>query len=115
MEWVLYVIGGFIGLCLVYAVFYALCRKFPWIRLVLAVILAIASYFVWYTWWISLIVLVLTWGLFLSLTSSSTRRGNKIRCPDCNNDILDILEETDDYLRYYCPKCKSKGTINLYR
>lgn len=115
MEWLWYIIGVIAGLIIVYSIFYAICRKYPWIRIVLALTIGIASYFVWYEWWASLIVFFFTFGFFLVLTSSSTKRGNNIYCLNCQHDMLDILEETDNYIKYYCPKCKTKGTIHLWR
>lgn len=115
MEWILYIIAGIVALCIVFSIFYSICRKYPWIRLVLAIILGVASYFIWYEWWASLIVWALSFGALLLLTSSMTRRGNKIYCQKCGNDMIDTLEETDDYIKYYCPKCKNKGKIYLTR
>lgn len=113
--WILYIIGVIVVLLVVYALFYALCRKFPWVRWVLALSLAVVSYFVWQIWWISLIVFVFSYGVFLLMTSSKTKRGNNIHCLNCQHDILDIKEETDDHIDYYCPKCKTKGRIHLVR
>lgn len=115
MSWILNLILAIVVLAIVYKIFYEIFRKLPWLRFVLALALGVGAYFLWHVWWGSLLVFFFSFGLFIVMTKTTTRRGNPINCPNCDNDVLDIIEETDDYVDIYCPKCKHESRIHLYR
>ena len=115
MEIILWIVGVIVVLIVIYGLFYGLCTRYPWIRFVLALAIGISTYFLWGIWWLSLLLFFMSFGIIISMTQTTTRRGTEIKCGECGHDMLDVISEDDHHISYRCYKCNHKGTVHLYR
>lgn len=113
--WILYILLGLVALGLIGALVSALCRAFPWLILVVPLVLGIVSFVLWHVWWVSLIIFFVCVGILSSLSETKTRRGNTVKCGNCGCTRVEIVTETDDVLVYKCPNCGEKGSYRLVR
>lgn len=98
---------GLIGLFVVAAIAYALCRWQPWLRFVIPLAVGI-SVGVSSAWWGGVIVFLILFGLLIRLTETKVHRGDAtytLRCHKCGNDFIDIINETKQTVEYKCDKC----------
>lgn len=109
------IVGALILFEILAIVFKKICQRIPGFRWILALILGVVSYVIWETIIVSVLVFIFSAGFFILITSASTKRGNHIRCHRCGCDMVDIYNETDEYLQYKCPRCGNNQHVNLYR
>lgn len=97
------VILGIVIACLQY-----LTAKIPYFRGILAIIIGLLSFAHWQMWWLSGIISILSYGLFVHLTKNQTPWGGTIHCENCGCDVLDITSQSENTCT---TKCKRYGHV----